>query len=151
MEKRYGVEVTGTCRICGFEGKTEIHHIISQSKIAKINRPELLTNPGNLVELCLECHDLTDSSIFYRLHESKSQELEEMKPNKRRQRQVYYSKKRKPLLEERKKKHGQCQGKVASRSGRRCQNACEPGEVTCKTHRHQRVSIEIQSNAKVKK
>lgn len=141
MEKRYGVEVLGLCKICGFEGKTEMHHIISQAKIEKIGKPELLTNPGNIIELCLECHDLTDSSIFYRLHESKLSELEKVKPNERRQRAIYYSKRRRPNLEARKRKFGQCNGIIARKNGRRCQNACEPGEITCKTHQNQRISL----------
>ena len=138
MEERYGVEVTGKCRICGFEGKTEMHHIISQAKIAKLKRPDLLTNPGNIVELCLECHDWTDATIFFRLHESKMSELEKMKANEKRQRDIYYSKRRRPNLEKRIALHGQCQGRIARKDGRRCQTACEPNQTTCKTHRSQR-------------
>jgi len=29
-----------------------------------LNREELITNPGNIVELCLPCHDLTNHSIY---------------------------------------------------------------------------------------
>jgi hypothetical protein len=64
MEERYGKEVTGVCKICEAEGKTEMHHIISQSKIKKIDKLDLLTNPNNIIELCKKCHDLTDSSIY---------------------------------------------------------------------------------------
>ena len=35
MEERHGVEVTGVCKICQAKGETEMHHIISQSKIEK--------------------------------------------------------------------------------------------------------------------
>ena len=146
MEERYGVEVKGVCRICGFVGRTEMHHIISQAKIAKIGKPELLTNPGNIVELCLECHDLTDSSIFFRLHESKLSELEKVKLNERRHRDIYYSKRRKPNLEARKREFGQCQGTIARKNGRRCENACEAGEITCKTHREQRARLSEQKS-----
>ena len=52
MEKRYGVKVTGTCRICGFEGKTEMHHIISQARCKKIGKDDWIKNEGNIVELC---------------------------------------------------------------------------------------------------
>ncbi|SVB37161.1 uncharacterized protein METZ01_LOCUS190015, partial [marine metagenome] len=68
MATRYGVEVTGKCRICGAEGMTQLHHIVSVSVIEKIGQPELLTNSGNIVELCLECHKLTDSHLYRRWH-----------------------------------------------------------------------------------
>jgi len=29
MSVRYGREVTGKCQVCGYKGKTHIHHIIS--------------------------------------------------------------------------------------------------------------------------
>ena len=64
MVERYGVEVTGVCKICKAEGYTEMHHIISQAKIDKLGREDLRTNAGNIVELCKECHDLTDSSSY---------------------------------------------------------------------------------------
>ena len=70
MVKRYGKEVTGVCTICGNVGKTEMHHIISQSKIGKLQPgnhnydQNLKTNPGNLVELCVPCHDMTDHSRY---------------------------------------------------------------------------------------
>ena len=64
MAKRYGVEVTGKCRICGDKGKTEMHHIISQWAAEKIGREDLKKNPGNIVELCVPCHKLTSSHLF---------------------------------------------------------------------------------------
>lgn len=65
MEKRYGVEVTGTCRICGFEGKTEMHHIISQARCKKIGKDDWIKNEGNIVELCKKCHDNTTASMAF--------------------------------------------------------------------------------------
>jgi hypothetical protein len=35
MAKRYGVEVTGKCTICDYQGNTEMHHIISRKYIEK--------------------------------------------------------------------------------------------------------------------
>ncbi len=81
MVKRYGREVTGECQICGFKGHTEIHHIISQPKIGRIKPGEhghdlnLLKNPGNLAELCVPCHELTDSHIYRRTLELKESQL----------------------------------------------------------------------------
>ncbi len=97
MTVRYGVEVTGVCRICGrSETTTEMHHIISQARINKMTAKELdhllpgvirvsdkplqrgLTiegkrslavekMPGNIVELCGGCHDMTTASeSFFR-------------------------------------------------------------------------------------
>jgi len=77
MVKRYGKEITGNCAICldcgrKTRGKTQIHHIISQAKISRLEQGDhgfdmnLERNNGNLVELCVECHDLTDSSAFRR-------------------------------------------------------------------------------------
>jgi len=66
MAKRYGVEVAGKCQICGDEGKTEMHHIISQWTADSIDRKDLKRNPGNIVELCVPCHRLTSSHLFRR-------------------------------------------------------------------------------------
>ena len=67
MAKRYGVEVTNVCRICSARGATQMHHIISQDRCRKIGRPELITNPGNIVELCIPCHDHTTASLVRRI------------------------------------------------------------------------------------
>ena len=71
---RYSKEITGICTICEYEGKTEIHHIISKAKIKRIKPNQhgadldLIKNPGNLIELCLPCHELTDSHIYWKFH-----------------------------------------------------------------------------------
>lgn len=52
----------GVCRICNKEGKTDWHHIISQHHAKKYGKKDLLTNPGNVVELCRPCHRQTTSS-----------------------------------------------------------------------------------------
>ena len=63
MAERYGVPVTGICRICRKEGYTEMHHIISQARCRKLGRDDLINNAGNIVELCKTCHDQTTASI----------------------------------------------------------------------------------------
>jgi len=42
MVKRFGVHVTGMCRICGAEGRTEMHHIISASRLGEMDRVDLM-------------------------------------------------------------------------------------------------------------
>ena len=72
LARRYGKEVTGVCQICGSEGKTEIHHIISRAKIGRIKEgqhnydQDLMNNQGNLAELCIPCHRQTDSHLYRR-------------------------------------------------------------------------------------
>lgn len=144
MEKRYGVEVTGTCRICGAEGMTEMHHIISQAKAKKIDREDLITNPGNIVELCLECHDLTDSSIFFRLHHAKRKHLKELEKEgddvRQRNRKV-----RSRNIAEQRKETGRCHAMLKN-GKRRCLQPCEEGELTCRNHWRQRDEIQQKIN-----
>lgn len=66
MTKRFGVDITGVCRICGLVGPTEMHHIISQWRCDLIGKPELKKTPGNIVELCIECHSETTASLLAR-------------------------------------------------------------------------------------
>ena len=54
---------SGTCRICRRRGKLDRHHIISQHRAKKINREDLLTNPGNIVLICRKCHRQTTSYL----------------------------------------------------------------------------------------
>ena len=82
MEERYGKEVTGVCKICEAEGITEMHHIISQSKIKKMNQPDLLTNPNNIIELCKPCHKATDSHIYFRFHWQQEKKKAKRKSNR---------------------------------------------------------------------
>lgn len=53
---------TGACRICNRRGYTEWHHIISQGHAKKTKQRDLITNHGNVVELCKSCHDQTTAS-----------------------------------------------------------------------------------------
>lgn len=64
IKTRYGVQKTGSCRICDYQGETELHHIISQERCKKIGKQEWINNPGNLVELCVSCHSLTTASLI---------------------------------------------------------------------------------------
>jgi hypothetical protein len=127
MAERYGIEVTGVCKICEAEGKTEMHHIISQSKIKMIERPELTTNPANIIELCKKCHDLTDSSSYRRW-------MMESEPNRRRGRKGIPS-----HLQERMKNEGSfpCAGYTRIGGGRRCRKAVVKEGGYCSTHQYQ--------------
>jgi len=62
---------TGACRICNREGYTEWHHIISQGHARKTKQRDLITNHGNVVELCKSCHDQTTASKSRYLLEKK--------------------------------------------------------------------------------
>lgn len=64
---------TGVCRICSRTGYTEWHHIISRGHAKKTGQPQLITNPGNVVELCKPCHDQTTASkSWYLLNKMKN-------------------------------------------------------------------------------
>ncbi|MDA8529808.1 HNH endonuclease [Candidatus Poseidonia alphae] len=125
VETRYEKEVTGICKICGAEGVTEMHHIISQSKIKKLDRLDLLTNPNNIIELCKTCHEWTDSSIYFKWYREK--------------RTYGQSREATRLGRERKRaKEGtlQCRGYI--KSGRRCEiGVPKNSRGYCKWHRNQ--------------
>ena len=71
--KPEGIERSGRCRICLTRGVTEWHHIISHRRCLRIGREDLLTNPGNLVELCRPCHSQTAASLVRELMAEESQ------------------------------------------------------------------------------
>tara|TARA_B110000008_G_C16904472_1_gene538149 strand:- start:755 stop:1168 length:414 start_codon:yes stop_codon:yes gene_type:complete len=130
MAERYGVPVTGFCKICGAEGYTEMHHIISQSKIKKMNRPELLTNPNNIIELCRSCHNATDSSLYRRWYMRQERKInhEDVDEDK-----IYAS-----LLEKYSELgRYQCAGHTKM-GGRRCRKSVAKENGYCLTHIHQR-------------
>lgn len=112
MKKRYGVDVTGICRICGYEGKTEMHHIISQARCKKIRKEELINNPGNIVELCKNCHDNTTASMAHaklsKIEYIREYKFDGLDPNKCR---IVYSKGKKKgqqCIRPAKAAHGLC-------------------------------------------
>ena len=129
MATRYDVEVTGKCRICGAEGETQMHHIVSVSVIEKIGRTELLTNPGNIVELCIECHELTDTHLYRRWIKKKKPRVETKKDQRERVRLEREKKReRKGLF--------QCAGTVKSQ-GRRCEMGVRKEGSYCSYHKWQ--------------
>jgi len=65
------VRVRGTCRICGYQGMLDPHHIISQAQAKRLKRYDLITNPGNVVHICRKCHDLTPASQKRAMYEAK--------------------------------------------------------------------------------
>ena len=60
----------GKCRICKKDAITEWHHIITRAKAERIGRPDLNSNFGNIVELCVPCHNLTTSSGLKRRYDA---------------------------------------------------------------------------------
>lgn len=118
MSWRFGVEVTGVCRICGTKGPTEMHHIISASRIAKMDRVDLErlyagvrirrgfkesghrmdeqrlrkfiieSLPNNIIELCIPCHRNTDSHRYRQWSEDLEAGRDPMKKTKRRKKAV---------------------------------------------------------------
>lgn len=59
--------VRGTCRICGKKALLDPHHIISQGHAKKTGQKDLISNPGNVVHICRNCHDQTTASKSYRM------------------------------------------------------------------------------------
>ena len=127
---RYGKEITEICTICGYEGKTEIHHIIGQARIDRIKphqhggNLDLKNNQGNLIELCVPCHDLTGHSWIRMkmIAAGKSKTV-----NKKRKKQRGYSTadhNGKPCL-------------GTSKGGRPCGNKGLKKNGYCKTHQYQ--------------
>ena len=131
MVERYGVEVTGVCKICKAEGYTEMHHIISQSKINKMNQPDLLTNPNNIIELCKRCHNATDSHLYYRWYRRQERRTKHDDVSD----EVIYA----SLLESYAAEgRFQCSGYTKVHGGRRCRKSVAKEGGFCRTHIHQK-------------
>jgi hypothetical protein len=157
MKTRYGREVTGKCQICGHEGNTDIHHIVSKAKISRIvpgkgrashgHDLNLMTNPGNLAELCGKCHKLTDSHIYWRMHEL----LDELRGDK----EATKKKRRKMRQAKREAKWAtgklfQCAGQT--RSGRRCNITVDREGAKCGAHRDRCLGVTMKGRpCRVKK
>jgi hypothetical protein len=141
MVERYGREVTGQCQVCGYKGKTQIHHIISQHTIEKLKEGQhgfnfdLKKNPGNLSELCEQCHRLTHSYFFHNWMESLDQEQFEKTRNHR----SNYKKKRNSGRGTRTKRSQRrkfrCIGINAK--GEQCGIKVETKDTFCKLHKNQ--------------
>ena len=67
------VRAKGTCRICGYQGMLDPHHIISQAQCKKLGRRDLISNPGNVVHICRDCHKLTTSYLDRKRLEGKGE------------------------------------------------------------------------------
>ena len=114
------VRVRGTCRICGYQGMLDPHHIISQAQAKRLKRYDLITNPGNVVHICRRCHDLTPASQKRAKYEAKGRQKTKQARSK-------------------KAKRGRCKattkGATAIHIGRRCRIKALPGEDYCHVHR----------------
>ena len=88
----------GTCAICGTAGEVQGHHIISQAKIKRLKQGQygydlnLLRNPRNLIDLCLDCHSLTDSHVYYTMHRELEKMWDAKKPEMKRKQDIRVSK-----------------------------------------------------------
>jgi len=51
-----------SCRICNSKEKLDPHHIISQGHAKKTNQLDLISNQGNIVYICRNCHNQTTAS-----------------------------------------------------------------------------------------
>jgi len=164
-------EYTGKCRICGREGQsTELHHIISRNQIKKASKEDLwhlipgiirsgipilqynptieelreyaIHNlPGNIVEICGGCHDMTRSSDKWRKHQIKRERKKLRKEEKSWQRRMYHQRtpEQLQLLKDKRKASGffQCEG-FAVTTEQRCQKDVEEEGGYCDTHQYQR-------------
>ena len=83
---------TEECQICGAEGYTEWHHIISQHRCKEENLHHYIKLRGNVIELCKTCHDLTTASMIRKKLDAKevSQDNASLEPTEK---QVKYIKK----------------------------------------------------------
>ena len=115
------VRVRGTCRICGYQGMLDPHHIISQAQARRLNRHDLITNPGNVVHICRRCHDLTPASQKRAKYEAKGRQ------------KTYEAKGRQKTKRAQKKaKSRRCE--AMTDVGGRCKHPAKPGEHVCGYH-----------------
>jgi len=120
MARRYP-QAKGTCRICGNKGKLDPHHIISQAQCRKNNRKDLITNPGNIVHICRDCHKLTTS---YLVREDLTDRAPKPKSKRKAKRQV--------------KPKGQPRCEAQTEMLDRCKNRAAKGHHVCGYHRPRR-------------
>ena len=121
MARRYP-QAKGTCRICGNTGKLDPHHIISQAQCRKNDRKDLITNPGNIVHICRDCHKLTTS---YLVREDLMGRASKPKPK-------WKTVKRKV------KPKGQPRCEAMTEMGDRCKNRAAKGHHVCGYHKRTR-------------
>ena len=77
------VRAKGTCRICGYQGMLDPHHIISQSRARRIGKPDLISNPGNVVHICRHCHQETKSYLVRKFLEDQDEKPAKKKSKKK--------------------------------------------------------------------
>jgi len=149
MAKRYGKAVKGVCQICGNKGKTEIHHIISKAKIGRIKKGEhnydqdLMKNQGNLVELCIPCHEQTDSHVYWRWYQKNSKnsairsEIQKAVQMSDSEKEKFGYKGVPSASRRRTRRRNQCKGVKAD--GNRCgqKNRAIPKDGYCYSHKDQ--------------
>jgi len=81
------------CTICGDEGDTDWHHIISQHRCKEAGLEYLIRLRNNVVELCRKCHDLTTASLLRKNMGDNSQVSDDNAEAEPTERQVNYIKK----------------------------------------------------------
>ena len=81
----------GVCTICKKKGSTDWHHIISQHHARRTGKPDLISNPDNVVELCRSCHDQTTASM---VRKRPTKEKGPIKNTKKRKKSAIREKKR---------------------------------------------------------
>ena len=118
---------TGRCSITKCRRKpTEWHHVIAQGRIRRRRLdPALLTDPGNLVELCGHHHAMTTASLVKGFKErEKESKKTQARPKVKKARR---KKKSRPL---------RCGATTGSgiHIGGRCKFNARPGEAFCKVH-----------------
>ena len=164
-------EYTGKCRICGREGEsTELHHIISRNQIKKASKkdlwhlipgiirsgiPILQDNPpieelrkyaihnlpGNIVEICGGCHDMTRSSDKWKSNQMKRESKKLREEGKSWQGKMYSQRTPEHIKQMFLKRKGsglfQCEG-FAVTTEQRCRKKVEEEGSYCDTHEYQR-------------
>ena len=118
------VRARGTCRICGYQGMLDPHHIISQAQCKKLNRLDLISNPGNVVHICRWCHDMTTASL--------NRKYLEAKESKGRQKTYEAKGRQKTKRAQKKAKSRRCE--AMTDVGGRCKHPAKPGEHVCGYH-----------------
>lgn len=118
--------VKGTCRICGYQGMLDPHHIISQAQCKKLNRLDLISNPGNVVHICRHCHDKTTASMV-RQHPDKKEKAKPLRIKRRGILRQTTSKKKKKA-----KMQGRCEARTELLG--RCKRTAKPGVHVCGFH-----------------
>lgn len=130
------VRARGTCRICGYQGMLDPHHIISQAQCKKLNRLDLISNPGNVVHICRRCHDMTTASLNRKYLDRKASTAaaKESKGRAARARQKTYEARGRQKTKRAQKKAKSRRCEAMTDVGGRCKHPAKPGEHVCGYH-----------------